>query len=182
MADWPPFEAALGHGATIHTFSAECLGAHLTSSSGVGSAAYPAADRAHFLPFRVNRPTLITKLMAYNGSTASGNIDVGIYSHDGTRLVSTGSTAQSGTSALQVFDVTDTWLGPGRFYLAVAMDNTTGTLFRATLGSTQIDAGIGLLIEASAFPLPATATFATISGAAAFVPIIGALVGPRTVI
>jgi hypothetical protein len=57
-------------------------------------------------------------MLVLNGATASGNMDVGIYDYAGTRLVSSGSTAQSGTSAFQDFDITDTLLGPGIFYLA----------------------------------------------------------------
>jgi hypothetical protein len=95
-------------------------------ATGLGSATFVAANRAIFQPFRVAEPCVIKQLYVHNGATASGNIDVGVYSMDGTQLVSTGSTAQSGTSNLQVFDVTDTLIGRGAYYVAVAMDNTTG--------------------------------------------------------
>lgn len=131
----------------------------------IGSATYTSANRAHFQWFRVPEICVVKQLWVANGATASGNIDVGIYTPDGTRLVSSGSTAQSGTSTLQVFDVTDTTLAPGYYYIAVAMDNTTGTIRRNNL-STQASKFAGSAVMASAFPLPATATLATALGSA----------------
>lgn len=129
---------------------------------GVVSGTHPAANRAIFVPFRNSEPMLVRQLAHYNGSAVSGNIDVGIYDHRGTRLISAGSTAQSGTSVWQLFDVTDTTIGAGLFYFAVALDNTTGTSTRHNL-ATSIGQLLGCMQMASAFPLPATATFAAIA-------------------
>lgn len=133
---------------------------------GVGafnSATFASANRAHFQPFRVTVPCIIKQLFVANGATASGNIDLGVYAPDGTRLVSTGSTAQSGTNDLQVFDVTDTLIGRGYYYIAVAMDNTTGTLIRNNF-SSQTARYQGFAKQDTAFPLPASATFASSAG------------------
>ena len=105
-----------------------------------------------------------------NGATASGNLDVGIYTEDGTRLVSIGSTAQSGTTALQFFNITDTFLSPGNYYMACAMDGTTGTTRRHSPALERCIAA-GLIKGATSFPLPATITFATMT--AAYIPQIG---------
>jgi hypothetical protein len=111
-------------------------------------------------------------LYHYNGATAANNIDVGIYDAAGTRLVSAGSTAQAGTSDLQLFDVTDTLLGPGLFYFAVSFDGTTGTVFRHVV-SQNFGQALGVCQQtASAHPLPATATFA--ANAFQIVPTCGA--------
>lgn len=128
------------------------------------SAAWPAANTALYIPFYLPGPILVVKLFSLNGAAVSGNIDMGIYDEKGTRMVSAGSTVQTGTSTIQEFDVTDTIIGPGLFYLAVALDNATGTLFRASLGSTYLKA-MGMQQQATAFPLPATATFASVSNA-----------------
>lgn len=132
---------------------------------GLGSSGstWPTANKAVFVPFRIAEPLLVTKLFAWNGATASGNLDIGIYDENGVRLVSTGSTPQSGTNALQVIDVTDTWIGPGRFYLALALDGTSGTIVRNNLGSAIYAQMHGLAEMTSAFPLPATATLASTS-------------------
>lgn len=135
------------------------------------SAAFPAANDAIFVPVHIKQATLIKRLFCSNGGTASGNVDVGIYTEDGARIVSSGSTAQAGTTVPQFFDITDFILGPGRYYFAVAMDNGTGTLFRANITALRLSA-IGMAKMATAFPLPATATLATVT--AAFLPLIGA--------
>ena len=106
-------------------------------------------------------------MLTFNGSTASGNIDVGIYDLGGAKLVSIGSTAQAGTSAYQVFDITDTTLYPGQYYMAVAMDGTTGTLVRWSPGAQECR-NLAMQQMASAFPLPATATFASV--ASSYIP------------
>jgi hypothetical protein len=150
------------------------LGVSLGSIGGgntPASAAWPASNDALFVPFTLPQATLIKRLFVVNGAAVSGNIDVGIYSESGARIVSTGSTAQSGTSTLQFFDITDLVIGPGRFYLAVALDNTTGTLFRASLTVPRAQA-LGLAKQATAFALPATATFATMT--AGYLPLMGA--------
>lgn len=155
---------------TIHPNSIEAAGlAQGLPLFSAASATYPAANRALLVPFHIEMPILITLLLSANGATASGNIDVGIYSADFTRIVSAGSTAQSGTNAAQTFNIADVILGAGDYYLAVAMDNTTGTLFRQNLG-VQPTRRAGVLQMASAFPLPATITPATI--ASSYLPII----------
>lgn len=135
------------------------------------SATWPSSNRAYFLPFTLDMPIVATKLFVANGATASGNFDIGIYDDSGTRIVSTGSTAQSGTSDLQVVDITDTLIGPGQFFLALAFDNTTATVFRANLASGSDPQAIGEYTQNSAFALPASATFAT--AASQFWPLFG---------
>lgn len=161
----------------IHPFSAEALGGVTTvggASTGWASAAYPSANLAIFYPFVLSERATAVQLWMYNGGTASGNADLGVYYPDGTRLVSMGSTAQSGTSDLQRMNITDTVLPAGvTLYMAVAFNGTTGTLHRmpASVGIPQLRA-LGLLEMASAFPLPATATFAAIT-TANYIPCVG---------
>lgn len=143
----------------------------LTGGVTPGSATFPASNDALFVPFCLQQHVLIKRLYSVNGTAVSGNIDVGIYSKDGAKIVSSGSTAQSGTSALQFFDVTDFVLAPGCYYFAVALDNTTGTLLRANPSLARVQA-IGMAKQASGFALPASATLATVT--AAYLPLIGA--------
>lgn len=136
-------------------------------TSSAGSAAYPAANRALFAPVYVHNPITVSKIVAHNGAAVSGNIDVGIYIPNeddpitATRLVSSGTTAQTGTSVRQVFDITDTSLGRGTYYLAVAMDNTTGALLFATNGNAFTCAITGCMAAETSFVLPATVTLIT---------------------
>lgn len=138
-----------------------------TPSSG----AFPASNDALLVPFYIHQSSLIKRLFAINGSSVSGNIDMGLYTQDGARITSIGSTAQAGTSTIQFFDIADITLGPGRYYLAVAMDNTTGTLFRANPSVARLQA-VGMAKQATAFALPSSITFATVT--ALYLPLIGA--------
>lgn len=130
------------------------------------STAWPSANLAIFCPIHVGSPVLVKQLFVLNGATASGNIDVGLYASDGTRITSAGSTAQAGTSAIQAFNITDIQIGSGLYYIAVALDNNTGTVeghtFAITAGANALKT-MGLAQQASAFALPATATLATIT-------------------
>lgn len=108
---------------------------HYIANGGVfddASTAWTTTNMGVYVPFTVNRKATVKKLYHFNGAVASGNLDVGIYGADAdglpaARKVSSGPTAQSGTSAWQEFDVTDTDLAPGLYYLAAVMDGTTGT-------------------------------------------------------
>lgn len=126
-----------------------------------GSAAWPAANRAIYMPVRIPVPGLVQQVWWENGATVSGNVDLGLYDHVGTRLFSTGSTAQAGTSAKQAVDVADVLVGPGLFYLALACSSATATMINYDPASTLMAKFAGLYTQASAFALPATATFAT---------------------
>lgn len=153
---------------SISTQSPEALGYFFIASSGV--AAFPASNDAIFVPFTIERPALVKRLFSVNGNVTSGNIDMGIYTSDGGRIVSIGSTAQAGTTTKQFFDITDTYLSPGQYYMAVAMNNTTGTLRRFNITVLR-QQHFGVLKMATAFALPAAATFATVT--AAYIPSIG---------
>jgi hypothetical protein len=165
MSEFPRLFSAPDPLVHIMTSSMCALGSIPISGNSIGNNTWFSANAALFVPFRLSRPFVFNTIFVISG-TASGNIDVGVYSADGTRLVSKGSTAMAGTSVVQSFAVTSTTLGPGQFYFAAAIDNTTGSV--AGLGA---GAGAGIAYEkmfgmaqmASAFPLPATATFATVT-------------------
>jgi hypothetical protein len=141
-------------------------------NNGVISAVWPSAGRAIYMPFELERPMIVTQAWLYNGTAAvTGNWDVGLYTADGTKLVSMGTTAQTGINAVQSFDWTDTLLGRGAFYFAVACDSGSTTVYRSAAGAANDWLLWGGLQQASAHPLPATATFA--SNQTAFFPVGG---------
>lgn len=171
---------------TIHPWSRESVGAGMaalgtgTRLADLGSSAWPTANTAHFVPFLLPAPTLITKMWVANGTAVSGNLDMGIYDHTGRRLIAAGSTAHSGVSAIQSVDITDAVLGPGLFYMAITFDNTAAILQMVAVTNIRYYSLVGIKQMASAFPLPETATYATM--AQTLVAFFGLLVGPRTVI
>lgn len=161
MSDFPGFS---GHPVTINPWSEESIGrsssAVILSISGTASAVWPTGNTALYVPFHIAVPITVVKMATWNGATASGNIDIGLYNAVGTRIVSSGSTAQAGTSAAQEFDITDTLLVPGRYYMALTQDDGVGTFFSVAPGSNKISQTFGVRSQATALPLPATATFA----------------------
>ncbi len=153
---------------TINTFSLEALGPEHVSfnyvPASISSKAWPTANKALGYPFFVGIPITIKRLFTANGATASGNLDIGIYDPSGVRIISTGTTAQSGTDGIQFIEVTDTVIGPGIFYAVMAFDGTTGT-YRgpANYPNRRASSSTGLIAQASAFVLPATMTFTSYS-------------------
>lgn len=161
---------------TIHPYSFEALGAFNNNAGNfpmlsAASAVYVSANLALFFPFQVFKQFTVRKFFWYNGTAVSGNVCVAVYDAHGTRLGTSGSVAQAGTSVIQEHDVTDFELPPGVFYLAIAMDNVTGTLVRSTSGGINNLKSVGVAQQASAFPLPAAATLATIAND--YVPLFG---------
>lgn len=158
------------NGVAISAGSRESIGVPLAAQFQVPtSTAWPLANLALFVPFEIYRWWTLQNFLAVNGATVSGNVDVGVYDDDGERLVSMGSTAQSGTSAEQLFNLADYPLSPTtpNCYLAMSMDNTTGTV-QAWTPTAPFAACLGVLEMTSAFPLPPTATFAL--STRAFIP------------
>lgn len=162
MGDWP----SLGLFA-----DPVCLSSHGPNSVGgclAGALAttmsWPAANQAFYIPIRVPEAVTVMKLACGTGSGTTGNFDLGIYDLAGNRLVSTGSTAKTTSLSDRVIDVTDTDLLPGLYYLAMAVDTNaaayvgTNAVSGTAGGATRM---MGVLEQATAFPLPATATFAT---------------------
>lgn len=145
----------------------ELLALGLQFSSG----AWVAANRAIRVPLYLPRPATVKKLWWANGSAVSGNVDCGIYrASDKARITSTGSVAQTGTSALQEVDITDLELPAGVYLMSLVLDNGTGQIMR-NAGSLPTFRLAGVTQEASAFPSPATATPAAL--ATAYFPLFG---------
>jgi hypothetical protein len=155
---------------SIHTLSAESLGYGLILGSPA-NAAYPASNDAIFIPVTLYRPALVTRLFVANGNVTSGSMDMGIYTLDGSRIVSFGvMTTQTGTQVLQFFNITDTYLSPGKYYMAIVINNGTATLRRYNVSIIR-EQMYGVLKATSAAPLPASVTFATMT--AAYIPSMG---------
>lgn len=156
------------------------IGTHTTfygaSISPTGAGTYPTADLAIYVPVPVQQRVVVRGLYICNSTAVSGNFDVGLYDAAGTRLASSGTTAQSGTTTEQVVDITDTTIGPGLYYIAVVLDNTTGSLLRDN-DAAPLHAAYGLLTEqlGAGGTLPATATWA-VPQTLTYLPNIGMLI------
>lgn len=167
MPDFPYQGAAMRVPPAINTLAADTPAGHMVILGGAGgltTAAWSTANTAIYMPFTISFPYLAQKMATIIG-VQSGNIDVGIYDEKGNLLVSMGSTAVA-AAGLQVFNITDTWLMPGTYFMAMNVDNTTATVQAA--GSTPFPVAVGrtcgIQIQAvGAVTLPNPATFATYS-------------------
>lgn len=130
------------------------------------SNAWPSANLALFVPFVVSEPLIAYKIAVGCGTTASGNFDVGIYDRFGNRMVSSGATAKTASTEV-VCNITDTQLGPGLYYAAMAADGANNYIMIAPSGASPVPLqkckGMGCLEMASAYTLPDPATFAAYS-------------------
>lgn len=134
------------------------------------SVAHGTANLARFFPFVLPETITVVKAWWYNGATANGNVDIGIYSEQGARIISKGNTAQGTINVLQEVDITDTVLGRGRYYCALSSSSATGTFFSNVI-SIELSKALGWGQMASANVLPATFTMASMT--AAIQPIFG---------
>ncbi len=126
--------------------------------------AWPTANKGIFVPLRVSQTVTAVKMWVYNGGAVSGNLDMGIYDESYARLVSLGPTAQSGTNIIQEFDIADTVLSPGRYYMALVSSSASSQVMGRLAGIGSADwKALGLFEQASVGTLPATATPAVIT-------------------
>ena len=169
MSDWPSGFITLPGGVIYGVSSYASLlaeAAILTGSINTGGT-WPAANRALYMPFIVEVPVTAYQL-AVEVTVQSGNCDAGIYNEQGTRLVSAGSTAVA-AAGLQTFNITDTALTPGVYFMAMNVDNTTAAFVRSVSLNAPWLQMLGMQQQAvGAVALPDPATFA--NPASAYVP------------
>lgn len=145
----------------------------LTSLVSPTSAAWPSANLAVYVPLRVPSRVVVRKLWFASGTTGTGNVDMALYDANGVAVVSATNAAKAASATEQVFDVTDTVVGPGLYFIGLSSDSGTDTFLGWSLAA-PLPASSGVLTEASAYPLPATATFA-VDQTLARVPVMGVL-------
>jgi hypothetical protein len=166
----------------INPWSYQSLGAtlHPLDIQAGAAAAWPAAGLVIYVPFWVPEPMTVTNLYLFLG-VAAGNGDMGVYDESGNLLVSTGSTVLVVTAGGQQFDVPDTKIARGNYYMAAVVDTvTTLTCFR-NAAAAGICQALGLLEQASVtLPLSSGASPATFAVyTRAYIPLI-AVQGYRT--
>jgi len=129
----------------INAASFESVGAKLASiiSTAAAAAVWPAANRTIYVPVTPHVPLLVKRMFVLNGGVVGTNtITVALYSSDSnalpaSRLVTANATS-AGANACQYFDITDTTLAAGvLYYMAVALNGTTATVFRVQDGTTN---------------------------------------------
>lgn len=164
MTDWP--DGTLATPTHVHTmcrFTAGGLGRALVAMAAPAVGTW-VANLAVYVPMHLPFPYLVQRVFWINGSViTTTNVDCGVYSSSGTLLLSCGSTAMVGASAVQYAPVTATLLSPGAYYLAWTCNNTTNRTFGAVLAAQEGET-LGLQQQATALPLPAAMTEAAYAG------------------
>ena len=159
-------------------------GVHIGSidlAESAAAASYPAANRALYFPILIDRFCKITQMWCFNGTVEKGKIDMGIYDEAKNRLVNKGLTTQTGTSTLQLLDITDTTLVPGLYYFAITATSTETTFFRGVINVLKQRAhGVQQQALGAEVELPTTATFA--NPASTYIPVFGASLSDAAVI
>ena len=128
----------------------------------LSAANYPSADLIIYCPLRVTEACTVLRVFLVNGSSVSGNVNIGLYSSTGTKLWETGSTAQSGTGQTQFIDIADQNVAAGLYYVAIQCSGTP-SLPRQNPSLHFLQADGVMQEQAGSFALPATATFAVLA-------------------
>ena len=164
MSDYPVLVGDDFHGPCITSYDTiQSIGATFMASNVNASGAtftWPTANRAIYVPFVSPVDLVVVKMFVENGATVNGNVDIGVYDMGGNQVAAAGSTVQAGTSTIQIIDTADFTLVAGRYYMALASSSATSTFARSGQPGAAVIGAMGVLQQASAFALPATATFA----------------------
>lgn len=152
------------HPARIFTYSPEMLGVELAAMASAAPAgtAWPANQEAFYIPLKIEATVTVKTIgVAISADGTAATLDVGIYNSAGTRLVSKGNTAVAATSTWQSFDITDTVLIPGLYYIGIlgAWATTAPSVYRHSLASSVMSRCYYYQAVGAA-DLPASAIFA----------------------
>lgn len=115
------------------------------------------ANHAHYVPVWFPADATLYAL-SFAASNGTGNYDLGLYNAGLERLGSTGSTAMTATG-VKTLTLPELRVQAGEvYYCALAMSSTSGAAVRIANVTGGWYPAFGWGMEASALPLPATAT------------------------
>lgn len=161
-------------GVTVNVVSPECLGGDIEAIDNGFASSVWSANLLIFIPLITAEALLVSQFFWRNGTVAAGNTDVGVYNLDGTvKLGSSGSTANAGTSAIQLANVADFYLPANRqMWLALGCDDGTHTYLNATLIVSGFDL-IGVKQQAAGWSSGLPSTIAPVAPTVAKMPLFG---------
>jgi hypothetical protein len=137
------------------------------------SSTWSAINRIIYVPFFLSQGSTVYRYFWLNGATVgTNNFQVGVYTAAFAAVNRGTSTLSAGTANLCQFDnITDYYLSPGRYYMAMWGSGTTATVFRISNQSAQPQ---GVYYETNAGGLPTTGTpVDPAGGQAAYLPVFG---------
>src|SRR3990167_5092199 len=164
MADWP--STRLTDRLIISTLSPEGLGLECRAmAQTLGSTSWPTASMGIFVPMKILEPVTVVQLFIETGTSAAGNVDVGIYDKGGSQITNFGSTQVASATSFMLFNINDVTLNPGLYYFAMSMTDTNANTHVGFAPAAGLCRALGVVAQAAAVPLPSTATFAATSEA-----------------
>lgn len=139
------------------------------------------ANTTYLVGVNVPVGVVVTNMRTRHSGVSAGNLDMGIYDSAGNRIDHTGVTAVSAINTVQSIALSggNLPLSPGRYYLALWVDNSTDTYYRESTGTTNQAWG-NFLSGVSTNAGGLLATFAAMGGttaAASFVGIMATIAG-----
>ncbi len=148
---------------TVNSFGSLFVGGAMAMTTGLSiapsSVSWGTANDALYIPFFLPWPYPVERMFWGNGSTTTGNGCCAIYSWGGSQIVTSGSIARTPASGLQYVTVGMT-LPAGGYWFGLSINATTTAVFGSTSVTAVMARLYGIRKQASALPLPATATFA----------------------
>lgn len=138
-----------------------------------------AANRIYHVAVNVTVGVYVTRFVWANGTVVAGTVDAGIYDEGGTLVISSGPQTQTGTSQNQSFDVTDTAIAAGTYYLSLLFSNATARFRGASLDARNLRSAGCFMQDVGSATLPATMTFTAGTGGSTFAPVLMAV--PTTI-
>lgn len=136
---------------TIGPASKESIGEAL-GTQGWTDTSNSTANRSILWPFYIYQSISVKQMICMNGRTVSGNLDMGIYTVDGSLAGHTGAKAQVGTNRPQAVAVSFN-LAPGAYWLALVLDNTSGFFYRRSPNVAAFGQSCGIAHVLNNFPL-----------------------------
>jgi hypothetical protein len=122
---------------------------------------WPAANQAIYIPLSLPWSYTINRLFWINGATVGGNASLAVLDSAGVRLGTTGSVVTAGASTVQYTSLgSPLTLAAGRYFLGLSFSGTTTVAWLTTGVDTQFGRMMGLYQQATAHPIPTSATFA----------------------
>lgn len=123
-----------------------------------------ANDDAHYMPVLFPNPATLESI-SFAAANGTGNYDLGFYDSSLAKIASSGSTAMT-AAGVKTLSLSGYRVQSERvYYAALALSSTSGQVYRVNIAAAaQMLEAIGWGHEASALPLPATATPVTTTG------------------
>lgn len=172
MTDFPTTTMVFPGGTCIHSCSLSFATCNAADFGVVpfSAAAWPAANRAIYLPFDLDESANAQQVFWENGGVA-GTTDVAIYDATSLKRI-VALTATTNAGSIQIGNITDTLIGPGSYYLGIlASTVTTQTYWSAPVVAATLRAS-GLVQQAvGAATLPDPMVPAVV--ASAYLPHVG---------